>query len=339
MLCGFRHKFVPHLFVSLRAFCGLFLCVSCSLAALAEATLRENGRAYVRLGSVADMLGMQSVVLPQGQHVELRSQWSRLRFARDSRLLHYNEMPVYLGFSVRQKQGHWWLSLSDLNACLKPLLTPKLFGAAPGLRTIVLDPGHGGKDQGAENTRYGLREQALNLQVALGLAQRLNAAGFRVALTRRDDRYVSLGQRTRMANQAKADLFLSIHFNAAQSKTASGLETFILTPRYQPSTKDASARASDKKASPGQKCNPWNVVLGHALQAELVAATGEQDRGLKRARFSVLRSIECPAALVELGFLSHAPTASRLRSNTAITVLIDALFAGVVRYQARLQGL
>lgn len=337
MCRGFRHEFGPILFVSLKFYWWWVLFVSCSLVSLCASTLHENGRQYVRLDAVAAQFGMQAFGLSNPKQYELRSQWSRLRFAQDSRLLHYNEMPIYLGFSVRQKRGHWWLSLSDLNACLKPMLTPKVFGKAPRLKTIVLDPGHGGKDQGAANVRYGLTEESLNLQVALGLAKRLDAAGFRVALTRRDDRYLSLGQRTQMANQANADLFLSIHFNAAQSKTASGLETFILTPRYQPSTKDATARSSDTKACTGQEFNPWNVVLGHALQAELVAATSEQDRGLKRARFSVLRSIGCPAALVELGFLSHAPTASRLRSKTAITVLIDALFAGVLRYQARLQ--
>ena len=309
------------------------------LIARASVTLQDGGLEYVRIDSVAAQFGMQTFGLSNDKHCELRSQWSRMRFTSNSRLLYYNEMPLYMGFSVRRKQGYWWLSLSDLRHCLQPVLTPKIFGEAPRLQTIVLDPGHGGKDQGAANVRYGLTEKSLNLQVALMLAQRLKAAGFLVALTRQNDRYLSLAQRTQMANQKKADLFLSIHFNAAQSKTASGLETFVLTPRSQPSTRDAKMQSADAKFLPGQAFNPWNVVLGHALQMELVAATGEEDRGLKRARFAVLRSIQCPAALVELGFLSHAPTASRLRSKTAITVLADALFAGILRYQARLQGL
>lgn len=334
-----RHKFGASQCVSCRYVWWLIVCALFSLTASAALTLYEDGHEYVRIDSLAAQFGMQTFGLSNDKHCEVRSQWSRLRFTSNSRLFHYNEMPVYLGFPVRQKQGYWWLSASDLYACVKPILTPKTFGKAPRLQTIVLDPGHGGKDQGAANTRYGLTEKSLNLQVALRLAKRLNAAGFRVALTRRDDRYLSLAQRTQMANQAHADLFLSIHFNAAQSKTASGLETFVLTPRYQPSTKDAQLRSSDASAWPGQAFNPWNVVFGHALQSALVAATRDEDRGLKRARFSVLRTIKCPAALVELGFLSHAPTASGLRSKAAIAVLADALFAGIIRYQGRLQDL
>ena len=336
---GLRHHYVSTLFVSIRCFLCFFLCGASSFSAQAAGNFYEDGREYVQLDAVASQFGMQAFGLSNGKDYELRSQWSRLRFGVNSRLFHYNAMPVYLGFPVRQKQGCWWISVSDLRACLQPILTPKIFGDSPRLRTIVLDPGHGGKDQGAANTRYGLTEKSLNLQVALGLAKRLNAAGFRVALTRQDDRYLSLEQRTQMANKAQADLFLSIHFNAAQSKTASGLETFVLTPRDQPSTRDAKLRSSDQVVWPGQAFNAWNVIFGHALQSELVAATGEEDRGLKRARFSVLRSTQCPAALVELGFLSHAPSASRLRSKSEIAVLADALFAGIVRYQKRLRDL
>lgn len=336
---GFRHRYVSTVSVSIRCLWCFFLSAASIFSAQAAGNFYEDGREYVRLDAVALQFGMQAFGLSNAKYCELRSQWSRLRFGANSRLFHYNEMPVYLGFPVRQKQGVWWLSQSDLHACLQPILTPKIFGQSPRLRTIVLDPGHGGRDQGAANARYGLTEKSLNLQVARGLAKRLNAVGFRVALTRQDDRYLSLEQRTQMANKAQADLFISIHFNAAQSKAASGLETFVLTPQSQPSTKNATLRSSDAAILPGQALNTWNVVLGHALQRELVAATGEEDRGLKRARFSVLRSMQCPAALVELGFLSHDPSASRLRTKAKITVLVDALFAGIVRYQKRLQDI
>ena len=128
-----------------------------SFSAQAAGNFYEDGREYVQLDAVASQFGMQAFGLSNGKDYELRSQWSRLRFGVNSRLFHYNAMPVYLGFPVRQKQGCWWISVSDLHACLQPILHQKSLGIHLDSH-IVLDPGHGGKDQGAANTRYGLTE-------------------------------------------------------------------------------------------------------------------------------------------------------------------------------------
>lgn len=218
---------------------------------------------------------------------------------------------------------------------------------APGIHTIVIDPGHGGKEVGAVGPG-GLYEKDITLEVARKLANALSAkTGARVVLTREDDTLVSLDQRTAIANQYKADLFLSIHMNAAPGKDAKGSETYFLSleasdelAKKAAETENASAHNS---ASSDLNLILWDLAqqayldessrFAQAIQEEMNAATGVANRGVKQAPFKVLVGATMPAALVEVGFISNPEEEGKLKSDAFQNLMVDALARAVQRYK------
>ena len=216
----------------------------------------------------------------------------------------------------------------------------------PGIRTIVIDPGHGGKEVGAVGPG-GLMEKDVTLAVARKLADSLaKATGARIVLTRDDDNVVSLDHRTSIANQYKADLFLSVHMNAAVVKGAKGSETYFLSleasdelARKAAETENASASA----AAADLKLILWDLAqqayldessrFAQAIQEEMNAATGVQNRGVKQAPFKVLIGATMPAALVEVGFISNPEEEAKLKSDEFQTLMVAALTRAVQRYK------
>jgi N-acetylmuramoyl-L-alanine amidase len=217
----------------------------------------------------------------------------------------------------------------------------------PGIRTIVIDPGHGGKEVGAVGPN-GLLEKDVTLAVARKLAASLAAkTGARVVLTREDDSIVSLDQRTAIANQYKADLFLSVHMNAAVVKDAQGSETYFLSleasdelARKAAETENASAAADP---SSDLKLILWDLAqqsyleeserFAQAIQEEMNAATAVANRGVKQAPFKVLVGATMPAALVEVGFISNPEEAAKLQTPAFQDTMVAALTKAVVRYK------
>lgn len=296
-----------------------------------------EGRPYVDLSSLGTSVGMQSYWL-QGEPkiYRLRSQWTVLDFELNSRRMTINGMPVYLGYSARSWQNQLAIAKADVRHVLEPIVTPQLFSPRPALRRIVLDAGHGGKDMGAEARAYGLAEKTLALDVTLRLKRLLESQGYTVILTRSGDEKIELRERSKRSNLAQADLFISIHFNAAPSTTAAGYETFALTPVGQRSTSAGTSRASDHEVFRGNAQDPWNMLAAYQIQRSLIRQLGGPDRGVKRARWAVLKDLECPGVLVELGFLSHAPTARSLREDATLERLALALQDGILSYRQRL---
>ncbi|MBT9281309.1 MAG: SH3 domain-containing protein [Hydrogenibacillus schlegelii] len=170
-------------------------------------------------------------------------------------------------------------------------------------RTIVLDPGHGGIDDGATGID-GTKEKALNLAVALRLEEKLIAEGATVILTRRDDRTVSLQDRVARAVTAGADVFLSLHHNTHPSPAMRGTITF-----YE-----------------------RDQTLAQAIQAALVAKTGLADLGARYGNYYVLRENPRPSALIEFGFISNAAEVAVLKSPAMIDREAEGVVEGLVRY-------
>lgn len=323
-------------------FQSLALCMALSFFMPVSAAARQiqvAGKSYVDLESVGQYLGMQAYWLKGHKTFRLRSQWTTVDVAKNSRMLWINRLPIYLGFPTVVSEQRLYLSQADFRHVLKPLLTPQVFEASPAVRRIVLDAGHGGKDSGACNHTYGLMEKDLALDVTRRLKALLEGADFEVVMTRDRDVYIPLGQRPQIANRAKADLFVSVHFNAAASTAASGFESFALTPQFQASSKYQRPTGKDAIRYPGNEYDPWNALITYHLERALVQRLGGPDRGMKRARWAVLKNLECPGVLTELGFISHAETARKLRSPTYRQMLAQALFEGIVAYRKRLQGI
>lgn len=219
-----------------------------------------------------------------------------------------------------------------------------------GIHTIVIDPGHGGKDIGAAGPA-GLMEKDITLAVARKLAAALQSTiNARVVLTREDDSLLSLDQRTAIANQYKADLFLSVHMNAAVVKGAKGSETYFLSleasdeiAKRAAESENASTSAAKASASADLKLILWDLAqqeylqessrFAQAIQEEMNRATGVQNRGVKQAPFKVLVGATMPAALVEVGFITNPDEETRLKSDGFQQMMVDALVRAIQRYK------
>jgi len=165
----------------------------------------------------------------------------------------------------------------------------------------MLDPGHGGKDTGAIAAK--VAEKNINLLLARRIAAILRKRGYKVTLTRTTDQTLTLQQRVAAMQKHQPDLFLSIHCNALDNSSAKGIETYIANPAGTPSS---GGNVFAKKAAPGNAFNRENALLSWLLQEKLLASSKAVDCGIKRKQFYVIREVSCPAALLELGFLSNA---------------------------------
>jgi N-acetylmuramoyl-L-alanine amidase len=222
-----------------------------------------------------------------------------------------------------------------------------------GIARIVIDPGHGGHDPGAQSTR--LSEAELVLDVALRLERLLLAQpGVDVVLTRRTDTFVPLEERTVIANRERADLFLSIHANASRNRKARGVETYFLNFASNPEA--AAVAARENSASGRTMHNLPDMVRAIALnnkldesrdfarlvQDAMVRRLGSQggdarDLGVKQAPFVVLIGAQMPSVLAEISFVTHPNEAALLRTPAYRQKIAEALFEAIGRYQRALK--
>jgi N-acetylmuramoyl-L-alanine amidase len=228
--------------------------------------------------------------------------------------------------------------------------------------TVVIDAGHGGEDSGAIGVG-GAVEKDLVLQVARGLAERLRARGLRVVLTREDDVFVPLERRTAIANDARGDLFLSIHANAARDAEVGGSETYFLAleasddAAAQVAARENRAFAATQEDDIEAVSDPFIALLGdlitteylhesndvaQRIQTELGGVDTLRSRGVKQALFVVLMGVQMPAALVEIGFVTNPQDARTLTRAGGRGNLVEALENAVAdfarRYDARRGG-
>jgi N-acetylmuramoyl-L-alanine amidase len=221
-----------------------------------------------------------------------------------------------------------YVSRIDLAKLIDPVLRPNFIKNAGDFRTVILDAGHGGKDPGATNP-YGT-EANYNIKVA-GLAKKqLEAKGFKVVMTRNSDVYLSLQERVDFANAIKENaVYVSIHFNSGGS-SARGIETFTLSPpgvsHYGRDFKEA-----DNQTRAGNEHDSANIALATSVHGSILRRLGKNtlDRGIKRARFSVLSGVSHPAILLEGGFMSHSYEARLIENpsyqNAIATGIVDAI--------------
>ena len=240
---------------------------------------------------------------------------------------------VMLEDPVGSQRGHLTLSKLDYEKVFVPL-----FWDAPkaNVRRIVIDPGHGGKDTGKVNGPYKYNEKAATLDTAARLKILLEKQGFEVVFTRTKDVFVDLDDRPAVATNVKADLFISLHYNAgpAGDTSSDGIETYCLTPAGQKSTNAGKAK-STTGAEPGNRFDGANMSLAWGIQRRLLAGTGADDRGVRRARFAVLRTLSCPGVLIEGGFMSSRKEGAQIADAAYRQKIAEAVAAGIVDYVLR----
>mgnify|MGYP003543034348 FL=1 len=241
------------------------------------------------------------------------------------------------------------------------LLLLLLFVAFPLMSfTVVIDAGHGGHDAGAIGLKLKVQEKNLNLSVAKQLAEKIrtNYPEVKVVLTRDTDVFLPLQQRADIANKHHADLFISIHTNAAENRNAQGAETFILGTERMEDNLDVAMRENavmkleeDQTVYQGFDPNSiesyilfelmQNQYMDHSLQfAELVqnqfvGTLQRANRGVRQAAFWVLLKSACPSVLVEMGFLSNAEEEKWLASAEGKTGIVNGIFDAFQKFYTK----
>ena len=244
-----------------------------------------------------------------------------------------NGVKQWLAFPVRIEDGRALVSRLDLSKIIEPRLRPERIEGLQPVTTVVLDPGHGGHDRGAVS-RFGF-EKDFALDVALRARPLLEKAGYKVVMTRATDIFIPLEERPAIANRIPNSIFVSIHFNSSSSNAdARGFEIFSIAPRGVPATNDSVPSERDLRAEPGNAVElPSGALAGSVFHA-LLGQVPMVDRGLKHARFAVLRLCERPAVLVECGFVSNPAESSLISSGAWRARIADAVADGVENYRA-----
>lgn len=245
----------------------------------------------------------------------------------------WNGITIHLGFAPEMVDDEVFVHGLDLEKNLEPLLceAPEPVPAEPG-RTVVLDPGHGGRDTGTISVLDGLPEKTFTLDLAKRLQPLLEARGWRVYLTRTVDMDFALSNRVSFAIAHHADLFVSLHFNSsAPEHKQAGLETYCMTPVGMPSTLTRGYQDIVSRVFPVNLYDSGSLRLALRLHSAILRATEEEDRGVRRARFlGVLQGQKCPAVLIEGGYLSNPAEARLIESGTYRQKLAVAI-AGALR--------
>ena len=281
-------------------------------------------------------------------HVKLSGQGHTFVFIENTKEGYFDGTKIFLTYPFKKetivirhprlfkKRNTWdaskkevcYLDRVDVDKIVKPLFYPKTVTRKPG-KIIVIDPGHGGKADGAINKTLSLKEKSLTLRTANKLAKVLRAAGYKVYLTRSKDIDISLDERARFANDKKASIFISIHYNAAASTNASGIEIFTYPFTYHPSTNRDKPIASDRLKAPINAYDSANTCLAWSIQNSLRKYSGLPDRGIRRGRMGVLSPLNCPGVLIECGFLSNNMEAKKINTEAYQDQLTQSILMGV----------
>lgn len=319
----------------------------CSLATLlgltfvAEAnfkweTIKHNGLDYVTLRSVKDFYYFNKI--KYGPVITMETPEVALEVRPGTQRCRMNGVLFILSHPVLERSGRYLLSRTDLNKLIDPVMRPTYIYRARHFNTVVIDPGHGGKDSGGLGHHE--NEKVYTLKIARLIRDILDRQGYRVVMTRDSDVAVSLASRVRIANKYPDAIFISIHFNAGNSR-ANGIETFTVSPVGVPHM-GRDVRAGDFRAVPGNVMDSASIALATAVHSRALLYLNSnsmgndfdiEDRGIKRARYNVLTGIKIPAILFEGGFLSNRSEATKVHSSAYQKTLAIAIARAVDVYK------
>ena len=290
-----------------------------------------KGNRLILVQDMARYYGMNISYFKTG--ITLKSPRDTVVLQYDKRLAQINRISVYLTRAPLLRGALVYMDERDFLLGIDPVIRNTPLWKHP-LKTILIDPGHGGKDQGAPGVS-GLLEKNVTLEIAHKLAYRLRNRGYRVFMTRTADRQLTLQQRVDMCIKLKPDLFISVHCNAVGNPKTRGIETYAATPQGAASTSDSKPVM---QSSAGNSFNRNNYRLAYEIQKNLLTLTGAEDRGVRHARFFVIRHAVCPAVLIETGFLTHPKEGPLLNTAVYQEKLVNGILNGIDAY-ARASGL
>src|SRR6266487_4375921 len=308
--------------------------ISCAAFAADDwQVIKVSGHDYLSIDNISKFYRLPAEVVPAGKKIRLETVKHPLEFVSGSREVIINGARSWLCFPLIEHDGKFLVSRMDVAKTIEPQLRPHRIPNIGRLQTVVLDPGHGGHDKGAVGS-YGY-EKNFALDVARKLRPLLQAKGLRVIMTREGDYFVPLEVRAKIANAARNSIFVSIHFNATNDDpNATGFEIFSFTPRGAPSTSDDSVTPSSLSMQAGSQVDAQSMALSACVYHSLLGHIPEFDRGIKRARFAVLRLTKVPAVLIEGGFLTERGESKLIATKEWRARLAHAIGVGIESYQA-----
>ena len=296
----------------------------------------HEGRRFVPLDNVASFYKMNMDVAG-GEGFRLSASGRSIEGRGGGRDIRINGVKYVLCFPMVNRGGKTLISAMDVTKIIEPVLRPQKIKNATAVRTVVLDPGHGGHDGGARG-KLGMEKEAA-LDVAVRAKKLLEAKGFQVRMTRSTDVFIPLEKRSEFANRLGNAVFVSIHFNKSKSGGGTGIKTYCLAPRGVPSMDEENLSYSDYKMHPGHARDPENVALATAVHASMVRRINLPDRGIKRSRFHVIRATAIPSILVEGGFMNHPQDSRMIAAGQYRQQMAEAIAAGIELFRGAVSGI
>lgn len=282
-----------------------------------------NGKQYIPLEEVKTFYLFDQLIR-EDKSIQLISKHTSVKLTLHSQEVTINGIKFFLSEPIRLDQQRPCLSRLDLATLIDPVLRPSFIKNAPVFNTVIIDPGHGGKDAGAA----GLEAQ-YTLMLAKQLENLLQKKGYRTVLTRNKNITMPLADRVKIANNHENAIMLSLHFNAG-SRQANGFETYVMSARIPKPTNQASIALAtavhsrcilhiNQQASP--KGEPFHIA----------------DRGIRRARFNILSSCKHPTIYLEAGYLTHPKDAKLIKQEAFRSALAKAIAQGIHTYHASIR--
>jgi N-acetylmuramoyl-L-alanine amidase len=298
---------------------------------------------YVTVRDVASYYGLGADTRGGLTRAEYKTSFGQLEVEADRRDVLLNGVTHWISTPILAERNRLWIAEPDVLKTLDPVLQPqRLRQTGAVVRTVVIDPGHGGTDHGTHGRAS--FEKTMTLDVARRVERDLAGSGLRVILTRTADETVPLEDRVEFARAKAADVYVSIHFNSGGS--AEGIETYCVSPAGASSTANFNGNSSDRDTGGGDssvvtnnRFDSQNVWLAHCIQRSALQATGAMDRGVRRARFWVLRYASCPAILIEGGFLTNPSEEQRILRADYRETLARAVADGILTYAKTVDSL
>src|SRR6516164_4864733 len=327
MLLPLKHR------LALAFVCGFFALASTTTFAGNDwKIIKISGHDYLTVDNISRFYGLPAGVVAQGEKMRFETVKNPLEFVSGSREAMINGARSWLCFPLIEQEGKFLVSRTDVAKTIEPLVRPHRVPNVGNVQTVVLDPGHGGYEKG-QVSRYG-EGKDFALDVARKLRPILQAKGLRVIMTREGDYFVPLEVRAQIANRARDAIFVSIHFNGSgDDPNATGFEIFSFTPRGAPSTSDGNVAATSLSMQPGSSMDAQSLALSACIYHSLLGHVPEYDRGIKRARFAVLRLTNVPAVLIEGGFLTEGGESKLIANKDWRAKMAGAIGIGIESYR------
>lgn len=291
---------------------------------------------YVTIESVKTFYGFTRMERA-GNKITLTKPGVRVEFLIGQQDVWMNNIKFFFSYPVRPYQSKHLVHHTDLTKLFDPVMRPFNLSKYSGFDTVIIDPGHGGHDPGTSSRQGNGVEKDHTLILAKKLSLELRKRNFKVGLTRDTDRFLTLQQRVDYANKHPNAIFISLHFNSGGGGRATGIETFTLSPKGV-AHYGRGLRASDHSVKPGNNNDAANIALATAIHANCIKATARVDRGVRRARYSVISGVKHPAILLEGGFLSNKEEGRLIASQAYQDRLAFAIAEAVVKYKLATRG-